>query len=635
MKAVFKKLVNADFFSKISKFFKEYFYILLLILPFVVIDLSTRIFSTSIGFLEFFHPVPIIFNIIWIGLFIGIVLSFKTKVSKILYLIFSILSIVIYLVNNIYYSMTNNFFDFTLVESVGEGSSYLLDAIIGCNIWVYIVLVLIISLVIVGYRFLPKKENNLKLLPVVFLIFTVIHIINPLFLGNANEDLVWSTWKNPRNVYNSFNDNNKSMRVSGIYEYTFRNFYVTYIRNEEVSEEELAYLEEVYAVDKKINNKYTGKLKDKNLIFVQLEGIDSWLLTKEDTPTLYNMRSNAINFTNHYSFYNGGGSTFNSEFAVNTGFIVPFSYNKNAYSFNKNDFPYSMAKLFKNLGYSVNAFHMNSKEYYSRGINYANWGYDNYYGLIDMFDYSDYSYQLDRELILNEEFSELMFPVDQKFVNYLITYSTHLPFSNAKGVCKQLLDLDALEGLTVKDQMTEEECARRQAKETDYMMRLLVDKLKEKKLLDDTVFVVFSDHYLYTLEDKTILDKYKTTSNNLINKTPFFIWSGGDLKTTVKKVSSQLDILPTVLNLFGIDFNATNYIGTDILDNSHSNVVYFSDYSWYDGTLYVENGEVTNKKKIKDKAKFDKKNQYVSAMTKKNDLTLKYNYFKQLKTKEQ
>ena len=45
------------------------------------------------------------------------------------------------------------------------------------------------------------------------------------------------------------------------------------------------------------------------------------------------MMNNGYNFTNHYSFYTGGGSTFNSEFAVNTGFITPLSYTQNAYTF--------------------------------------------------------------------------------------------------------------------------------------------------------------------------------------------------------------------------------------------------------------------------------------------------------------
>ena len=66
------------------------------------------------------------------------------------------------------------------------------------------------------------------------------------------------------------------------------------------------------------------------------------------------------------------------------------------------------------------------------------------------------------------------------------------------------------------------------------MMDLLLQNLKDRNLIDNTVIVVFTDHYLYTLTDQTILDKYKETSNNLINNTPWFIWSS-NIKS--KKIS--------------------------------------------------------------------------------------------------
>jgi phosphoglycerol transferase MdoB-like AlkP superfamily enzyme len=276
---------------------------------------------------------------------------------------------------------------------------------------------------------------------------------------------------------------------------------------------------------------------------------------------------------------------------------------------------------------------MNSGEYYSRTANYKNWGYNNYYGLIDMYSYTDKTNKLDRELILNEEYSNLMFP-DNNFINYIITYSTHMPFDNTNknSVCKLLYDLDNttdeddLETLEIIA-MTEEECARRQAKETDYMVELLLAKLEERGLLDNTVIAVFTDHYLYTLEDNTILDEYKETRNNLINKTPFFIWSKNQKKVNINTVTSQLNILPTLLNLFGVEYNSNNYIGDDALNTKYNNIAIFSDYSWYDGNVYVEGGVVVNNKKIK-KEDLEAKNYYVNYMTKKNDLALKYNYFK-------
>ena len=347
--------------------------------------------------------------------------------------------------------------------------------------------------------------------------------------------------------------------------------------------------------------------------------------------------TSGINFTNHFSYYNGGGSTFNSEFAVNTGFITPLSYTQNAYTFNKNAFPYSLANLFKDRGYSVNAFHMNTSEYYSRGVNYKNWGYDNYYGLQDLGTYKDDSYTLDRELILNETFNEKMFS-NEKFVDYIIAYSSHLPFTTEKGVCKKLVTEDILKELSLEElpddyilpEMTEEDCARRQAKETDYMVELLLQNLRDKNLLDNTVIVVFTDHYLYTLSDQTIIENYKVASNNLINKTPFFIWTNNGESKQIKEVTSQLNILPTLLNLFGLEYHPNYYIGSDALGDNYDGIVFFSDYSWYDGKVYVDGGEVTNDKYI-DSLSLEDKNYYINYIIKKNDLTLKYNYFKTIK----
>ena len=285
-----------------------------------------------------------------------------------------------------------------------------------------------------------------------------------------------------------------------------------------------------------------------------------------------------------------------------------------------------MARLFKEQNYSVNAFHMNKGEFYSRDINYKSWGYDNYYGLQDIQKYNDERYVLDRELILNKTFYNKIFKQKGNFVNYIITYSPHTPFTTEKEVGKILAEEKYGKGNIPK--LSEEDCAKMAASETDNMVGLLIQALKDNGLYDNTVIVAYADHYLYTLDDKSILDKYKETSNNLINHTPFFIWSSdlGQL-TSISKVNMQLNILPTVLNLFGIDYNSNNYIGHDILSNDFKGYAFFSDYSWYDGKVYVENQQITNGKKM-SKNKLDSMNNLISDVIKKNDLTLKYDYFK-------
>lgn len=628
-----------DLLKKIyTDYIKKYGYIFLIFLPFLLMDIIIRSFGNGTNLYKVWNIIPNLFTITWACLFIGISLSLKSKIGKWVYLGVNILFLIMFLTNGIYYSMTHNFFDFILLESTSEGAPYMMDCIKNCNIWIYIWFVIIIFTIYVGFRKIPKKDNfNYKNVIIVVLVFLLIHLLLPNLYGSANSSLEWNTWQNPRNIYKNFNDANKSMSITGLYEYTIRNFYITFLQTEEEeTSEDYEFLMEAFSVNNNEVNKYTGIFKNKNLIFVQLEGIDDWLLTEKDMPTLYGMLNNSFVFQNHYSYYNGGGSTFNSEFAVNTGFITPLSYTQNAYSFNKNSFPYSMANMFKNQDYVVNAFHMNSGEYYSRQTNYSNWGYDKYYGLLDINDYKDKSYTLDRELINDVTFQEKMFPKDSKFVDYLITYSNHLPFTNTKGVCKLLYDMEmdlddtvdtGEESSSMFVQLTEEDCIRKQAHETDYMMELLLKKLTELNLIDDTVIVVFTDHYLYTVEDKTILDKYKNTSNNLINKTPFFIWQNNMKRTNIKEVTSQLNILPTTLNLFGINYNPNYYIGSDALSQNYKGIVFFSDYSWYDGNIYVENGVIANNKSSSQEY-LDEKNYYIHYLTKKNDLALKYNVFK-------
>lgn len=603
---------------------------LLLAIPFMLMDTFIRILASEVHYFRKAIVFPnILFNVMWTVLFVGIVMNLKKNIGRIVYAVIFGLYFLMFLVHSIYFPYTGFFFRFSLVMMASEGSSYIMSTILNTSPYVYVACATILATAVVIIIKFPKKEKgSLRNIAAIFGVFVIVHTITPFFLGKAHSALEWDTWRNPRNVYQNFNDSNKCMKICGIYEYTFRDFYMTFIKPEpKASEEEEQFLKDAYA-ELTIHDKngYTGILKGKNVIFLQLEGIDSWLLTPETMPHLYELYNQSIRYTNHFSYYNGGGSTFNSELAVNTGFLAPISYTQNAYAFTENLYPASMPKLFKELGYSVNAFHMNSGEYYSRRLNYQNWGYDNYYGLLDQKIYKGVSHELDRELILNELFYEKMFLQEEPFVHYLITYTPHTPFDVSIGKGEILAEEKF--GEVIPD-LTEEDCARLYAMETDKMVGLLIEALKENGLYENTAIVAFADHYLYTLSDKKILDKYKETDSNLINKTPFFIWSDGIKPATIKKVNSQLDILPTVLNMFGIEYTEELYIGNDIMDSKYSGYVFFSDYSWYDGHLYVENGEVV-KGVSTDQSYVVEMNGIVNQLIYQNDLTQKYNYFKKL-----
>lgn len=639
----------------LHSFVKKYGYVFILAVPFLLMDLFMRIIGHQINYFRAAMVLPnILFVVMWIGLFLGAALNIKGIFGRILYGVFFLLFFLMFMTNLIYYTLTGFFFSFNLLSMAGEGSSYILDTLLHTSPFIYLIcLVVLLSAIFCMKAFPKRRKGNVKKLCAICAAFVILHIVTPYAMGMPNSSLEWDTWRNPHNVYNSFNDANKCMKICGIYEYAVRDFYMTYIKPEEPdNEDELAFLKEAYSKPGLgANNEYTNMFDGKNVIFLQLEGMDSWLLNETDTPNLYGMLDNSFVFTNHYSYYNGGGSTFNSELAVNTGLITPISYVQNAYSFNQNYFGYSLASLFKQIGYSVNAFHMNTKEYYSRGANYKNWGYENYYSLLDENSYSDLSYELDRELILNADFYDRMFRQDGNFLHYIITYTPHTPFTTLKGVGKLLAQ--EIYGEDDIPDLSEEESARLYAAETDKMVGLLLQALKDNDLYDNTVIVAYADHYLYTLSDKTILEQYKETDNNLINHTPFFIWSSDLERTDVDKVNSQLDILPTVLNLFGIGYIREFYIGNDIFDEDYDGYVFFSDGSWFDGTVYAEDGEiagywngeriVSDLSEIPDSVKreyevrengqtaFEALDEHINMLIQRNDLTLKYDYFRRLK----
>lgn len=606
----------------------------ILALPLVLMDLFIRILT---GYVNYFHwrmLLPsILFSVLWIGLIVAVTANLRHTIGRIVYAVLFSLFFIFFFANAVYFPYTDFFFSVKLLALAGEGSAYIWSTILSTNPLTYLSCLWVLASAVFAFLKFPKKAQwDPKPILLAVVIFLLAHSITPFFYGKAYDTLQWDAWRNPRNIYNNFNDSNKSMKISGFFEYCIRDIHKTlFIQTPVRTPEESEILDDVHT-DSSIHqaNEHTGLLAGKNVIFLQLEGMDSWLITPEDTPNLYKLMGESLSFSQHYSYYTGGGSTFNSELAVNTGFITPITYFQNPYAFTANLYPYSLPKIFKEQGYRVNAFHMNTGEYYSRKLNYLNWGYDNYYGLLDLEKYKDASFELDRELILNPDFYEAMFQGSGPFLHYIITYTPHTPFTVTEG--KGLLLAQEKYGASIP-KLTEEECARLYAGETDRMVGLMLEALEENGLLENTVIVAFADHYLYTLSDKTILEQYKEVDNNLINQTPFFIWSKTLPAREVTKVNSQIDILPTVLNLFGVKYHDEHYIGQDILADSHPGYVFFSDYSWFDGTFYVENGEVAGEEQP-DTEYIIETSTRISQLILKNDLIQKYDYFRELAEQE-
>ena len=158
------------------------------VIPFFLMDLITRLWAYKVDYYPAYYPVPNLFTILWIVLFMGIITSLKGKGSKIAYWIFFIISFALFLTNCIYYSMTSLVFGFNLLELRDEGSSYILDTILNTNPLIYVFAIALIVIGIITGKKLPvndkcKPKRFLK----VFVFFLVLHTLTPFLLGHANN----------------------------------------------------------------------------------------------------------------------------------------------------------------------------------------------------------------------------------------------------------------------------------------------------------------------------------------------------------------------------------------------------------------------------------------------------------------
>ncbi len=125
------------------------------------------------------------------------------------------------------------------------------------------------------------------------------------------------------------------------------------------------------------DNEMTGLFEGKNVVLVLMESMDDWLVNEMDTPAIYRLMNEGINFTNFYTADFGSVRTFNSEFCANTGMYLPTN-GQYAFDYCTNDFSESLPSRFRALGYSTQAFHYNDVTFYNRGVMEPAMGYEAY-----------------------------------------------------------------------------------------------------------------------------------------------------------------------------------------------------------------------------------------------------------------
>lgn len=608
-------------------------------ISFYILDVALRIFSNQyVGFYRWIHYSPNLFTFSWIFLFIGILYLLPKKAKMITYSILVIISNILVYAEYLHYSILKRFFTFSDILLTKEGSDYFLYAISKTSFKIILIIIISLLCMVITLYLIKKTEeiskNKYYYLSMVLITITLVSGTRMLAihkLGKASDPLTWEASYKPKNVYLDFNNQNKSLETSGIYELIFRSTYLYFKDNVLLNKNKMIdEINDEINANKKLSSlvmsnvdddNYYGILKGKNVIYVLMESIDSWLVTKDVMPTLYNLEQTGLNFTNRYSPSFGGGQTINSEFAMNTG-LYAVENSKAIYNYDKNDFSASLANKLKENNYSAISIHTNTGSFYNRTYFHQALGYDKHYALADMgnINHTDYNYYNDSSLVKNDEVYNLIVR-EEPFFSFIISYSAHVPYDDTNDRC-----ISNPYNLNVEGNK-ELSCIRNLAHETDEMLRILIERLKKDNLLDNTVLVLATDHYAYGYGDQASIKKFKNTNNDyLLQKVPLVIWSPNLKHNNIDTLMDTADILPTLLYMMGIDYNENYYIGTNVFSSNHDNFVYFSSDTFYDGkTLYDSNTKNINNANI---------DETIKTIRKKIDLNNKFiisDYFKSVR----
>ena len=324
-------------------------------------------------------------------------------------------------------------------------------------------------------------------------------------------------------------------------------------------------------------NDHTGIFEGKNLIVIMMESANEIIINKDLYPNFYKLYTEGISFKNNFSPRNSC-STGNNEFSGMTG-LYTIQNNCTANIYRDNTYFTSIFNLFKNAGYKTSSMHNYTEHYYARSIIHKNLGSDIYYGVQDLgINY----YNVYKDWSSDEDFMNAAMDITlnnnatNPYMLWLTTVSSHQPYgvSSEEGDKYLSITENSDYSMQLRRYMSK-------LKTLDNSLGILLERLKASNTLDDTVIVLYGDHYPYGLKNSDINSVLSyDLSEYEVERTPMVIYNSTIKSEVVDKYSSFVNLTPTVANLFNLDYDPRKYVGTDVFSDEYLNIVAFADGSW-------------------------------------------------------
>jgi phosphoglycerol transferase MdoB-like AlkP superfamily enzyme len=327
------------------------------------------------------------------------------------------------------------------------------------------------------------------------------------------------------------------------------------------------------------NYEVFGLAEDKNLIVVSLESLQTFVLNQEMngqvvTPFLNDLTKDkdTFYFPNFYH-QTGLGKTSDSEFVVENGLYplgggaVFFTHSGNTYN--------SMAERLGDNGYFTNVMHANNKSFWNRDMMYNALNIDKFYD-VESYNVGEgeaVNWGL-KDIPFFEQSVDHMTEMPQPFYSRLITLTNHYPF-HLEEEDQFISEYDSNSGTLNRYFQT--------ARYMDESVKMLFEDLKEKGLYENSIIVMYGDHYGISENHNEAMAQYlgkeiTPFESAQLQRVPFFIHvPGSDKGQVMEEVAGQIDIRPTLLHLLGIETSKDMQLGADVFSKDHEEFVVFRD----------------------------------------------------------
>ncbi len=536
----------------------------------------------------------------------------KKKVNKIIYYIsISIISI-LFIIYLLYYKLMGNILSlFSIVKGVKQAtpfSNILLKIMQENWLLILIFIIIYITTIILSIKLINLEKKSKKHCFIELLSLILIYLIGiiAIIVSSTSKNELYSN----KNIYFNINNSQESIKKFGLLttirldiQRTITNFKEKefYIFKDENGEEKVIDKEKYNISDINLNNisnstenkevkeicdylnsveptnknEYTGRYKGKNLVVFVAESFSNMAIREDITPTLYKLKNEGINFNNFYTPL-FPVSTADGEYLTDTS-LLPAEGIWSIENVEGKTFPYTYANSLKKEGYSSFAYHNYDYKYYKRDKYFPTMGYDSYLAIGNGLEE-----RIDASKVPSSDYEMVKMTIDdyineENFIAYYMTMSGHANYDKSNAMVEK--NWDIVKKLPYSNKAKAYLATQ---VELDRALEELLFRLEEKGKLDDTVIVITGDHYPYglTLEEMQEINEKEIDYEFEKFNMPFIVYNSADKKQIISnKASSSLDVLPTILNLFGVDYDSRLLIGKDIFSNSEPLVI-FSDRSY-------------------------------------------------------